>query len=227
MTRLLAVSVLGIGLVAATRANAQLCDGSASFARSPVQLTASGGFNSDGHVFGGGLGLGGAGPFAGVGVGKTSYKLGGASTEVEVDGGYQIALNPKHTSELCPLVSWAHSAGPHDFDAFNNGVIYDLDRNAFALGVGIGGVAVLSTHVSFVPSVSLSMVTVKSTTTNQNLGRTTTSSETASAFDLGFAFLFNDAFSIRPSIVFLQGVEDKTTTFGLDMTVSLSHKEAH
>jgi hypothetical protein len=227
MTRLFTVGLLGSGLVLATGVSAQICDGSASFGRAPVQLTARGGFNSDGHVFGGGLAAGGAGTFAGVGVGKTTYELGGASTEVNVEGGYQIALTPKHTSEICPLVGWSHSSGPHDFEAFGNGVLYDLDRTGFALGAGIGGMLPLSTHVAFLPSVSLSMLTVKSKTTNQNLGRTTNTSETASLFDLGFAFLFNDAFLARPSIVFLQGVDDKTTTFGLDLTVSLGHKGSH
>lgn len=226
MTRSPATLIV-VSFALAGPAEAQICDGSASFRRSPVQLTASGAFNSDGHVFGGAIAAGGAGPFAGIGVGKTSYKLGGASTEVDVEGGYQIALNPKHTSEICPLVSWSHSSGPHDFEAFGNGVLYDLDRTGVALGVGIGGMVPLSTHVAFLPSGSLSMLTVKSTTTNQNLARTTKTSETASVFDLGFAFVFNDALLARPSIVFVQGVDDKTTTFGLDLTVSLGHKGSH
>jgi hypothetical protein len=90
---------------------------------------------------------------------------------VEIDAGYQFSLNPKRTGELCPLVSWGHSAGPHDFEAFGNGVIYDLDRNNLAIGLGLGGVAVLSQHVKFLPSASLSMLNVKSKITNQNLGR--------------------------------------------------------
>jgi len=146
---------------------------------------------------------------------------------VEVDAGYQVALNPKHTSELCPLVAWSHASGPHDFEAFGNGVFYDLDRTGFALGVGIGGTAALSRHVAFLPSVSLSMLTVKSKTTNQNLGRTTNTSETSSLIELGFAFLFNDAFSARPGIVFTTGLDDKVTTFGIDMTVNLGRRGAH
>ena len=227
MTRLLRVSLVGAGLAISTPADAQICDGSASFGSSPVQLTATGGFNADGHAFGGGLEVGGAGPFAGIGAGRSNYKAGGSSSEWEVEAGYQFALNPKRTAELCPLMSWGHSSGPHDFDAFGNGVIYDLDRNNLAIGVGIGGMAALSRHVAFLPSVSLSMLTVKSKTTNQNLSRTTNTSETSSVFELGFAFLFNDAFSARPSILFTTGVDDKVTTFAIEMTVNLARKRSH
>ena len=221
MTRLLIVSFIGAGLVLAARANAQICDGSASFARSPLQLTASGGFNTDGHAFGGGVELGGAGPFAGVGISTSTYKLGGSTNDVDVEAGYQISLNPEHTGELCPLVSWGHSAGPHDFDAFNNGVLYDLDRNLLALGVAVGGVAVLSRHVKFLPSASLSMLNVKSTLHNQNLGSTQKKTDSSSLIELGFGFLFSDVLTARPSLLFATGVNNSTTTFGIDLTVNL------
>ena len=227
MTRLLTFGLVGSGLMLATPASAQICDGSASFRRSPVQLTASGGFNSNGHVLGGGLEFGGSRAFVGVGAGRSTYKLGGSSNEVEVDGGFQFALNPKHTGEICPLLSWGHSAGPHDFDAFNNGVIYDLDRNSITIGVGIGGVVVLSNHVQFLPSGSLSMLNVKSKLHNQNLGSTRNTTDASSLIQLGFGFLFNDALTARPSIVFVTGVSDQTTTFGLDLTVNLGRRAEH
>jgi hypothetical protein len=225
MTRLLVVSLIG-AVLATAPVSAQLCDGSASFAQSPVQLSAAGGVNTDAKFFGGGLAFGGSGLFVEATGAKTNYELGGSSSLLGAGLGYQFPLDPKGQFHFCPLFSVIHSSGPHDFDAFNNGILWDQSQTSYTIGVGIGAAAILSSHVKFLPFGSLAMVTAKVKTTNQNLGRTTNTTETGSLIEFGFGVLFNDAFSFRPSLGFATDIDRTVTAFGLSMTVNVGRRGA-
>ena len=221
MTRLLVVSVIGAGVALSAPAGAQLCNGSASFGRSPVQLSAQIGHDTDADFFGGGVAVGGGGPFLELAGVKTNWTLGGSSSTLGAGVGYQVALDPKIHTHLCPLASVQYLNGPKDFDLFNNGVLWDVSRTTYTLGVAIGAAATLSRHAKFLPFASLHMVSSKLKTFNHSLGTTRNTTETGSHIEFGFGLLFNDAFSFRPSLGFTTGVDRTVTTFALGMTVNL------
>lgn len=226
MTRLLLVSLTGASLAIATPARAQLCTGSASFARAPWQLSAAAAFNKHAKSLGGGLGLGGSGLFVQFTAGRTTYDLFDASSfDLGVGGGYQFALDRKGVLHLCPLASVTHGSGPNDVAVGSQ--LLNLSQNVVAVGLGIGAVAARSSATKIIPSASFAMVSTKAKASDRSSGQSITSSETLGLLELGVGFLFGEVFSLRPNVAFAFGIDQSSTTYGASMSVNFGRRGSH
>ena len=223
MTRPLAMTLIGAGLAVSTPVSAQLCNGSASFSRTPVQLSAAYAFNDDAKAFGAGLAVGGSGPFLQLTAGKTNYsKLDGSSTDLGGGAGYQFALDEDGVFHLCPLLTIVHSSGPNDITVGSQFV--DLSQNVFAWGVAVGAVVTRSSPTKIIPTGSFASVRTKVKTVDQASSQSNTRSETVGVMDLGVGFLFGQVFALRPSVAFAFGLHESSTTFGASMSVNFGHR---
>ncbi len=140
MSRPLVLSLIA-GLAVATPVSAQLCNGSASFARTPVQLSAAYVVNDDAKSFGAGFAVGGAGPFLLFTVGKTRYpKLDGSSSDLGAGAGYQFGA-ADDAFHVCPLVSVVRSSGPYDVTVGSQLAVHhqirDCRRDRLGCGIAL------------------------------------------------------------------------------------------
>src|SRR5258707_5009996 len=102
----LAMITVGLAPCLAVPGASQICAGSTSFTRAPLQVSGSAEVTTHAHSFGVGLALGGPATFFGVGLGTTHFDaLHGSSFDVAAGGGYELPLDQQGSVQLCPVVA--------------------------------------------------------------------------------------------------------------------------
>lgn len=196
-------------------AAAQLCTGSAPFTSGSFQAGVSAAFNDNTTTLGGGLGLGGTGPFGQVVIGTTSYdELDGSTFTVGGGAGYQFKLDSRGFAHLCPTASVAFGSGPNDLDVFGDGsMVLDLGETDFSIGLSFGVVAANSGNTQIVPTASLSFASATVKVEDQVSGASDSQTETFGRLGLGVGFVVSHSVTLQPGVTIPFGLEGASTTF--------------
>jgi hypothetical protein len=226
MIRHLLLLIVG-GLIALpTLASGQVCSGFASFAEGPFQVFGSAGFNDNAKSFGGGFAFGGAGPFGQLSIGTTTFNdLDGSSFNFAGGAGYQFTLDQRGLVHLCPAASVAFASGPNNIDVFGDGsVVLDLSETDLVFGLGIGAVASRSGQTQIIPNGSLAFVSATAKGSDDVSGTSDSQSETFGLFTMGLGFVFNQVFTLHPSVTIPFGLDGASTTFGVTLSVTFGQR---
>jgi hypothetical protein len=226
MSRAFLIVLTGAALGFAATADAQVCNGSASFSNGPYQAVASAAFTDNSKSFGGGLGFGGPGAFGQASIGTTSYDdVDGSSTLVGIGAGFQVALGAQRLAHLCPLASVGFAFGPNNIDLFGDGsVVLDLKETDFSFGLALGILASRSAQTQVIPTASLSFVSATLKASDDVSGQSDSNSETFGLVGLGLGLVFNQVFTLRPGVAIPFGLDGASTSFGVALGVSFGGK---
>jgi len=224
MTRAFPIALVAVTAGLSTCLRAQICTGSTSFARAPIQLTGAFASNSDGSSYSAGLGAGGRGLFGQAAIGRTQYDdFDASSSDLGVGLGYQFPFNPQHTGEICPLVSWQHGSGPNDVDLF--GQLVDLSSTVWVFGFAVGGVVSGARSTQIVPAGSIALAKTKVNASTG--GASSSNTDNLGVFELGVGFVFNQTFALHPSFMITFGLDNTTTTLGVNAALSLARRRSN
>ncbi len=205
----LAMITVGLAPCLAVPGASQICAGSTSFTRAPLQVSGSAEVTTHAHSFGVGLALGGPATFFGVGLGATHFDaLHGSSFDVAAGGGYELPLDQRGSVQLCPVVAVGHRSGP-------NGTPYgDYSETDLTAALRLGDVAMESRHVRLIPTVALGFEHAQ-----QTFSRLGSPSVTAShgfgVLTLGVGMVFGKTVTVLPEALVPIGLAGGSATFGL------------
>jgi hypothetical protein len=215
---------LSVGILAASAAlvvthsplAAQTCVGMPSFANGMVQVAGGGAFTEGANLYSGTLGLGApAGPFAKVGLGRTSYDdLDGSSLDVGGQVGYQLAVGRSAKAELCPIAGFSLGFGPDDI--LGTGV--DASTHGFDLGLALGTSLRGGSGLEVVPNAGLAFA--YSRVKLEDATGSATSSESYALARFGLGLVFNSTVGVSPSVSVPVGLDGSDPTFGLTLSVN-------
>ena len=196
---------------------AQLCGGAPSFAGGPFQLSVEALFNDNAKTFGGGLALGGRGPFGQLTVGTTTYdNFNASSFNVGLGAGYQLRLDKAGTLNVCPVAGLGLVNGPKDI----NGSGLDYSETDLTAGLALGIVAARGKEVMLVPAASVAYASASGKLTDP-LGGSTRASASFGVVTLGVGFVFGQRVSLAPSLSIPFAVRNASTTFGVSVAANL------
>ena len=198
MRRSLVVSLAVLAIVR-SQAAAQTCQGLASFSAGQMQVAANAQFPHGGNVWAGSFSYGmPSGVYAGADVSTTSFDgLNQSSLGIGAHAGYQMKLGRTGKVNLCPVARLSLGMGPDDKAANLNSSSTDL-HFGFALGTEMGA----SQQLRILPTAGLGLqyTKIKAEITSGPGAGTVEGSETYGLARLGVGFVFNQQFSVLPTI---------------------------
>jgi hypothetical protein len=207
--------VAALSLVAALRADAQLCAGTAPFTTGRMQLGGQVVSNGDYSSYGVGLNLGNArGLYGGAQIANNSYDaIDESGLWIGFGGGYQT--RPARSGyQICPVVTLGFGMGPDDI----GGSGADMSVRQLSAGAIIGKVAHRTRSLQIIPTGGLSIVDSK--VTIDTPGGSADDNETFFALDLGAGFLVNSVWTIRPMLSIPFGADDRDESLVLGVSYS-------
>lgn len=201
----------GLTLVA-TQAQAQLCEGAASFRSGPVRLGAGLNVNSDAQSYGGQLAIGApTGPFISGTVSGVQLKdVSGTGVVAGGEAGFAADLNPQRTAQFCPVVGFQYQSGPDVDTGFGTA---SLTAHAFSFGGSVGGTALSSAGFDFVPFVGA--VYVLQTTNASINGFSGSSNDHFGEVTVGAGFVVSKVLTIQPAANIPVGLNGGKASFAL------------
>jgi hypothetical protein len=193
-----------------TSARAQICTGGVSFGTAPIQVGADGVFSSNTHSLVPEASFGNEQYFGRVGANFSSFSgidngakgiFGAAGAELKVD-----AANP---ISVCPMVSVGKAWGPSPAP--------DLNLSSYVVQVGgrVGFVAAKTGQATIVPTIGLSFNYLNTTSSSSGLFQGFTSGTSFGNLQFGAGFIFNDRFSLIPSVVVPFHYDQGETAFSI------------
>ena len=199
---------------------AQTCLGNASFDTHPVRLGGSLGSTNDVTSLGLDVNFGQRqGAFGGVGVGLTQFD----EDEIEEDAttisgslGYQIPLGTTRSSrgpQVCPIGVVGYTIGPD---------IGNVDTRILTLqgGFALGAPVTLAPAVRLTPFGALSLLHQRLSISDDDNDDEMNESQSGGILNLGAGLIFNDRFTIRPSLDIPIGFDNSDTGFSLTLGLS-------
>jgi hypothetical protein len=210
MRRILLLS-LAVPFLLAAKAAAQACAGMPSFSSGPMQIAAGGSFADGVSSFGGTFGYGTPKSFYGkAGIGSTSYDgLDGSSLDLALGGGYQIPLQTARKAEFCPVANLSFGSGPDDI----GGLGVDMSSRTFSFGGAIGAMVGQNPSMDIIPNASFQFA---NTRLSMDDGTDSVSgSESYALLTLGTGFVFNERYSLNPSLSIPMGSDAYDVSFGI------------
>jgi hypothetical protein len=217
--RLAACTLAAAALLPAARLQAQSCLGLSTFDNHPVRIGASVGSENDVTNLGLNVNFGQRqGAFGGVGVGLTQFDdddIDEDATTISGSLGYQIPLGTNTRSsrgpQVCPIAAVGYTIGPD---------VGNLDTRILSLqgGFALGAPVELTPAVRLTPFGALSLLHQRATFSVGDDDDTV--SESGGLLDLGAGLIFNDRFTIRPSLNVPIGFDNSDT--GLTLSLGLS-----
>lgn len=200
--------VAAFSLVAALRADAQLCAGTAPFTTGRMQAAGQLVSNSGYSSYGVGLNLGNArGVYGGAQIANNDYdSMNESGLWIGLGGGYQTRP-AKAGYQICPVAAIGFGLGP---DNIGNSTT-DMSVRQFSAGAIVGKVAHRDRDFQIIPTGGLSIVNTKVTLGSADV------SDTFFSLDFGAGFLLNSVWTIRPmlSIPFGDDGRDESLMLGV------------
>lgn len=201
----------GLAFITA-HAEAQLCQGAASFRNGPIRLGAGLTVNSDAQSYGGQIAIGTpSGPFvSGTLSGVQVKDVSGTGVVAGGEAGFAADLNPRRTAQFCPLVGFQYQSGPDIDTGFG---MASFSAHAFSFGGSIGGVALSNPGFDFVPFVGA--VYVLSQTNASFSGISASSNDHYGVVTVGAGFVLSKVLTIQPAAEIPVGLKGSRTSFAL------------
>ena len=191
-------------------AEAQVCNGAASFSAGPIQIAAGLGISDGSKSYGARLGAGApTGVFASAGIVRSEYDdISGAGIGLDLQGGYAIDLTPARNIQFCPLASFDYQSGP-DVET----TVGTITTSAHAVGLGgsFGGLVPMAPTLDFVPFAGAQYVISRVSASVP--GFSSTESADYTAVDLGAGFVVNRTLTLQPSVSIPVGLDGGKATF--------------
>ena len=218
--RLAAGLLAAAALLPAARLEAQSCLGNASFDVHPVRLGGSIGSSNDVTTLGLDVNFGQReGTFGGVGIGLTQFDDDGIdedATTISGSLGYQIPLGTTRSSrgpQVCPIGAVGYTLGPD---------VGNVDTRILTLqgGFALGAPVTLTPAVRLTPFGALSLLHQRLSISDDDNDQDFDESESGGIFNLGAGLIFNDRFTIRPSVDIPIGFDNSDTGFSLTLGLS-------
>ena len=218
----LAAGLLAAAVVLPAAAlDAQTCLGLASFDTHPVRIGASVGSQDDLTSLGLNVNFGQRqGAFGGVGVGLTQFDdedLDEDATTISGSLGYQIPLGTNTRSsrgpQVCPIGAVGYTIGPD---------VGNVDTRVLSLqgGFALGAPVDLTPAVRLTPFGALSLLHQRLSVTSDDDDGEFNDNESGGLLDIGAGLIFNDRFTIRPSVNIPIGFDRSDTGFSLTLGLS-------
>jgi hypothetical protein len=218
--RHLAIVVLILVCVALTvrEGSAQTCFGTAPVDASlPFHLGGGVAFSENRTGYAGAVTGGGDSFFGQVGLGGIFHDdLDASATSLSFAGGAQVAADSDRRVVICPNAGVTKTFGPNDI----GGSGLNLSTLGIDGGVAVGWIAAVSGRVALVPTVGMSVVRLRTTSTFR--GESDSESDTLGRLSLGAGIVLSERFSIGPGVVIPFGLEDAETVFLLGVGISLA-----
>ena len=215
----LAACALAAAALLPAAAQAQTCLGFSTFDANPVRIGATVGSSNDVTNLGLNVNFGQRqGAFGGVGVGLTQFDddiIDEDATTISGSLGYQIPLGANTRSsrgpQVCPLAAVGYTIGPD---------VGDIDTRVLSLqgGFALGAPVDLTPTVRLTPFGALSLLHQRVTVSLDD--DDDSASESGGLLDLGAGLIFNDRFTVRPSINIPIGFDNSDTGFSLAIGLS-------
>ncbi|HZW08245.1 MAG TPA: hypothetical protein VFF65_14065 [Phycisphaerales bacterium] len=193
------------------KAAAQTCVGMPSFSSGQMQVAASTTFADGANSFGGSFGYGVPKSFYGkAGLATTSYDgFDGSSFDLGFGGGYQIPVRMSRTSELCPVANLSFGSGPNDIAG--SGI--DMSSRTFSLGAAFGTQVGNSPQMQILPNASFQFANTRLSMDDGT--ESISGSESYALLTLGTGFVFNQRYSLNPSVSLPMGLDGSDASFSL------------
>lgn len=203
--------VAAFSLVAALRADAQLCAGTAPFTTGRMQVGGQLVSNNDYSSYGVGVNLGNArGLYGGAHIANYDYDFVNESAPwIGLGGGYQTRP-AKAGYQICPVAAIGVGLGPDNI----GGGSTDMSVRQLSAGAIIGKVAHRTRDFQIIPTGGLSIVNSKVTLGSADV------SDTFFALDLGAGFLVNSVWTIRPMLSIPFGDDGRDESLALGVSYS-------
>jgi hypothetical protein len=207
-TRSLTLAASVALLALATPLHAQRCLGFPGFGGQPLRLGGELTTGDNVTTFTGKLDFGqAAGTFGGVGIGVADYdRIDDSALLVSGNIGTQIPLGTASSTsagaQLCPVAGLEFQAGPGD----------DISVLRLRGGVSLGTSIVMTPGVNFAPFGTLSVGYERFSFDDDDVDD---DSEVGGILDLGAGLIFNNKFTIRPSVAIPLGFDDRDARFVL------------
>lgn len=214
MRRLFLSTAALCAALAASTANAQMCQGYASFSAGQLRAGAGADFNGDITTIGGGLAFNPR---------NSKLYVGGTLGHASIDGidegamgygaqgGYQINLKTSRTPvQVCPVVGLDYMAGPNDVGGSGT----DMSLMAFYGGVQAGARFRGSPSLDLVPTAGLA---IEHATAKMSGTITADASDTYAVLSFGSGIVYNRNLTVLPSIEIPMGLEGSDTAFRISV----------
>jgi hypothetical protein len=217
--RLAAGLLAAAALLPLAQLDAQTCLGNASFDVHPVRLGGFLGSTNDVSTLGLDVNFGQReGAFGGVGVGLTQFDdddLDEDATTISGSLGYQIPLGTTRRSgpQVCPIGVVGYTIGPD---------VGNVDTRILTLqgGFSLGAPVTLTPSVRLTPFGALSLLHQRLSLSDDGSDDEFNESESGGILNLGAGLIFNDRFTIRPSLDIPIGFDESDTGFSLTLGLS-------
>jgi hypothetical protein len=220
MRRSLVVSLALLAIVRSP-AVAQSCEGLASFTAGPMQVAGNAQFGEFTNTWGGSFTYGiPSGVYAGADLSTTSFDgIDQSSLGVGAHAGYQMKLGRTGKVNLCPVARLALGMGPDDEAAEINSSSTDVH-----FGLAVGTEMGANPRLRILPTAGLGLQYSKAKVEDTGSSSTLEASETYGLARLGVGLVFNQQFSIRPSVDIPLGLEGSDPAFGLTVGYNFGSK---
>ena len=213
--------VAALSLIVVSTANAQLCNGTASYTTGKMQVGGQLVSNNDYSSYGIGLNFGQArGLYGGGQIANNDYDFVDESgLWIGASGGYQ--MQPTRSGfQVCPVAALGFGMGPDDI----GGTGTDMSVRQFSAGAVIGKVAHRAPNFQIIPTGGLSIVNSK--VTLEQGGASADETDTFFALDVGAGFLFNSVWTIRPMLSLPFGDDGRDESFSLGVSYNFGRPAA-
>jgi hypothetical protein len=215
--------VVSLALLAIVRspAVAQSCEGLASFTAGPMQVAGNAQFGDLANTWGGSFTYGlPSGAYAGADLSTTSFDgIDQSSLGIGAHAGYQMKLGRTGKVNLCPVARLALGMGPDDEAAEINSSSTDV-HFGLALGTEMGA----NPRLRILPTAGLGLQYSKAKVEDTGSGSTLEGSDTYGLARIGVGLVFNQQFSVRPSVDIPLGLEGSDPAFGLTVGYNFGSK---
>ena len=203
-------------LVAPLVVSAQLCGGAASFKTAPARIGGGIEFTDGSKGYGAQFAIGSAeGLFGTAGISAVDYDdASEGSTVFAFGAGYAIPIGTGGKAEFCPIGNFSLLRGPN----FNeSGVTAEVSGHSYGMGGQIGGIAMSTPTMDFVPFAGAMYVnqTIKISGSAGGISASESASEDAIVLSAGAGFVINRLLTIQPQISYPINVDEANATFGV------------
>jgi hypothetical protein len=221
MRRIILHSVVLL-LLSVPSAQAQTCQGLASFAASRLQLTGDASLTGESSALGGGLAYGlPQGPFGEAAVARRAHEnYGGSSLDVSAAAGYDFAFGHNSLVHLCPLAGAAVQLGPNN--TFSSSV--ERSRQSAQLGLTLGAELTPERRWNVIPLVALSYAYQRDQAKDRSGDLLFRIDDSYVLAQLGLGLVFKSTISLRPYIDLPLWLEGGEPSVGLTVGYSLGKR---
>jgi hypothetical protein len=209
MRRILLSAAVLCAAAGASTADAQTCQGYASFSSGSLRMGAGANYTQDVTVYGGGLAFsprgnkifmaGNLGHVSFDGTDETAMAFGG-------QGGYQVDLGGATALQACPVIGVDYVGGPKN----QGGAVGDVSSMRLYGGMAIGARYRGAPSLDFVPTVGL---TIQRASLKFSGTATEPDAETYAQIAFGSGFVYNRNLTIRPTVEIPMGLQNGENTF--------------